>query len=255
VMGRAPDPGGRAFWLDQLRRGMPRGHVMVHFSDSAEYGTKVGAGPFGRVDYRGPARTAPSAPAGTYAFEHPNPNGDGRPLGWAPCRPVYVALNPAGIPADHHAAFQQALRGALRDISDATRQDWVYIGRTGFRPQHASSFHGVRDLVTVGFAIDKPNTPSHGTQVVDSRPDLRTWRVVNTAAAVILSSDHTVGAQGLTPQTPVVIRHALAAVAGLSPVDDSRQVMFRDVARGSATAYASGDLAGLARVGSVTDAC
>lgn len=38
VLGRTPDAGGRAYWIDQLARGVKtRGAVMVGFSDSAEY--------------------------------------------------------------------------------------------------------------------------------------------------------------------------------------------------------------------------
>jgi hypothetical protein len=38
VLGRAPDPGGLAFWVGQLNAGtMTRGQVMLGFSESAEY--------------------------------------------------------------------------------------------------------------------------------------------------------------------------------------------------------------------------
>ena len=37
VLGRLPDAGGRAFWLDRLGAGMSRGRVMTEFSESPEY--------------------------------------------------------------------------------------------------------------------------------------------------------------------------------------------------------------------------
>ena len=37
VLDRAPDAGGRAFWLDQLARGRTRGSLMALFSDSPEF--------------------------------------------------------------------------------------------------------------------------------------------------------------------------------------------------------------------------
>ncbi len=37
VLGRAADPDGTRFWLDQLRRGLDWGELMVGFSESAEY--------------------------------------------------------------------------------------------------------------------------------------------------------------------------------------------------------------------------
>lgn len=42
VMGRAPDEGGYAYWVDRMRRGLTRGELMVGFSDSAEFITKSG---------------------------------------------------------------------------------------------------------------------------------------------------------------------------------------------------------------------
>jgi ELWxxDGT repeat protein len=37
VLGRAPDAGGRAYWIGQLEAGAPRGSVMLSFSDSTEF--------------------------------------------------------------------------------------------------------------------------------------------------------------------------------------------------------------------------
>lgn len=37
VLGRAPDSGGRAYWLDRLAHGLSRGGLMISFSDSQEF--------------------------------------------------------------------------------------------------------------------------------------------------------------------------------------------------------------------------
>lgn len=37
VLGRAPEPDGRVFWIGELEAGMSRGEVMVRFSESEEY--------------------------------------------------------------------------------------------------------------------------------------------------------------------------------------------------------------------------
>lgn len=47
VLDRAPDQGGYDYWLNHMSRGMPRGYVMIYFSDSAEFRGKVGDGPSG----------------------------------------------------------------------------------------------------------------------------------------------------------------------------------------------------------------
>jgi hypothetical protein len=42
VLGRSPDPAGKAYWLQQLGAGMSRGQLMTGFSDSAELITATG---------------------------------------------------------------------------------------------------------------------------------------------------------------------------------------------------------------------
>ncbi len=37
VLGRLPDEGGRAYWIDQLRRGVTRGQVLASFAQSSEF--------------------------------------------------------------------------------------------------------------------------------------------------------------------------------------------------------------------------
>jgi hypothetical protein len=37
VLGRTPDATGYSYWLDQMRRGLTRGELMIYFSDSTEY--------------------------------------------------------------------------------------------------------------------------------------------------------------------------------------------------------------------------
>lgn len=44
MLGRVPDRGGYDYWLGHMSRGMPRGYVMIYFSDSAEFRGKVGSG-------------------------------------------------------------------------------------------------------------------------------------------------------------------------------------------------------------------
>lgn len=45
VLGRAPDPGGRAYWLGQLAAGLSRGQLMLWFSESAEFVARTGTLP------------------------------------------------------------------------------------------------------------------------------------------------------------------------------------------------------------------
>ncbi|MFT7598648.1 MAG: hypothetical protein ACI8TP_001571 [Acidimicrobiales bacterium] len=47
---RLPDDAGFAFWVDALDGGMPRGRVMIHFSESEEYRDRFGAQGCGTAD-------------------------------------------------------------------------------------------------------------------------------------------------------------------------------------------------------------
>jgi len=44
VLGRTPDQGGYDYWLGHMSRGMPRGVVMINFSDSREFRSKTADG-------------------------------------------------------------------------------------------------------------------------------------------------------------------------------------------------------------------
>jgi len=260
VLGREPDPGGRAYWLDQLRRGMPRGHVMLHFSDSVEYGRKVGAGPFGRRDVRGPARPAPDAPPGTWAYLDPTADA-GRPAAWARCRPVYVVANPAGIPSSEWADFEGMLRYALDAISTATDQDWVYVGRTAWRAVDATSTRLVPGAVTVSFmrAPDPDDQAAAWAHTALGRNPL-TGTTTYLAGTVSMNATRLVGDAGgqVTPLIATTLMHELGHIAGLDHVADRSQLMsavYEAPTEPRFETYRDGDRAGLARVGSLTVAC
>ncbi len=64
VLGRAPDPTGRAYWLDQLDRGARnRGQVMIGFSESREYVQRSKARVDVVINYFGLVRRMPEASA------------------------------------------------------------------------------------------------------------------------------------------------------------------------------------------------
>lgn len=260
VLGRAPDPEGRAYWLDQMRRGMIRGHVMLYFSDSAEFARRVGAGPFGTRDYRGPARAAPSAPSSSYEFMQILDGG--RPLGWARCRPVYVAANPAGIPADQHDEFLEMLDHALDRISDATGQHWVHVGETSFQAADEDSTNPVPGLVSVSFMSAPDPTDgasawarnSGGRNPVTGSSTYLSGVVSLNAGRLVREFDGRV-----TPIVATTLMHELGHVAGLAHTDDESQLMAQtyhlDGDEPAFEEFRDGDRSGLAQVGSVTTAC
>lgn len=260
VMGRSPDPEGRAYWLDQLRRGMPRGHLMLHFSDSVEYGRKVGAGPFGTPDLRGPAQPAPSAPPGTWAYLDPTADA-GRPARWARCRPIYVVTNPTGLPASEHAAFDAMVRYALERLTAATRQDWVHVGRTRYQALDHRSTNLVLGQVTISFmAAPDPDDQAAAWAATALGRNPVTGTTTYLSGSVNLNAQRLVGDAGgrVTPLVATTLMHELGHIAGLDHVGDRNQLMsevYETPPEPRYEEFRDGDRAGLARVGSVSVAC
>ena len=67
VFGRAADPGGRAYWIGKLDKGLARGAVMVGFSQSSEYQRKQGPTVEMVLAYRGLLRRIPTGTEATGA--------------------------------------------------------------------------------------------------------------------------------------------------------------------------------------------
>ena len=261
VLGRAAEPEGRAYWLGQLRAGMRRGHLMLYFSDSVEFGRKVGAGPFGTSDFRGPARPAPGAPEGSYAFLAPNGTAPGVPLHWPRCRTIYVVANPDGIPPGERVRFVAMLEHALEEISAATDQDWVHVGATSHRAADRNTTRDVRGLVTVSFmSAPDPNDEASAWALVQPGRDPLSGGLHFVTGVVNLNAQRLVGDMGgrVTPLVATTLMHELGHIAGLEHVDDPSQLMHPFYALTEDPTFEDfreGDLAGLARVGSTTTAC
>lgn len=261
VLGRTAEAEGRAYWLGQLRSGMRRGHLMLYFSDSVEFGRKVGAGPFGSPDFRGPARAAPWAPAGSYEFLAPNGTAPGVPLSWPRCRPVYVVANPDGIPAGERARFTAMLEHALAEVSEATDQHWLHVGTTPHRAADQNTRRDVQGLVTISFmTAPDPSDRASAWALAQPGRDPLTGAVHYVTGVINLNAQRLVGDMGgrVTPLVATTLMHELGHIAGLEHVDDPNQLMHPYYALPQEPTYEefrNGDLAGLARVGSTTTAC
>ncbi len=71
VLGRAPDPGGRAHWKGQLDGNTTsRGQVMLQFSESAEYRGLINAEVYVTMTYMGMLRRGPDASGFSYWVQY-----------------------------------------------------------------------------------------------------------------------------------------------------------------------------------------
>lgn len=270
VLGRTADDDGRAYWLDQLARGMPRGEMMLNFSESVEFGQNVGAGPFGAVDYRGPATPFLAAAGAPYAFTEPDGNGPGSPRRWVPCRTVYVVTNYQGVPSSHHAEADAALERVLAQISDASRTHWVHVGRTQHRAQGRSQ--GAPPTLDPTVFISFPDDTAafggalgFGGYTTATHP---AFGLVKTSGSVQFNRARLVEDDGMRVSYEQTLAHELGHVAGLAHVaEDTGQIMEPSNTVTTTTGpngttveveveeYGTGDLAGLSRLGSRDVAC
>lgn len=207
-----------------------------------------------------PARPAPAAPGGSWAYLDPTADG-GRAVGWARCRPVYVAANAAGIPASEHDEFVAMLSHALDAVSVATGQDWVYVGRTAWRAADRFSVRRTLGVVTVSFmsAPDPNDTAAAWAGTALGRNPV-TGTTTYVTGNVNLNAQRLVGDLGgeVTPLVATTLMHELGHIAGLDHVADRTQLMsevYEMPPEPQFEPYRDGDLAGLARVGSVTVPC
>ena len=61
VLGRDPEAEGYAYWMKRLAEGMPRGEVMLAFSESAENQSATASTQFDTVLYVGMFKRVPNA--------------------------------------------------------------------------------------------------------------------------------------------------------------------------------------------------
>ncbi|WP_289019722.1 hypothetical protein [uncultured Ornithinimicrobium sp.] len=176
-----------------------------------------------------------------YAFLATQPRSE-EPVGFSPCGPVEVAVNPAGAPE----GYADLVLASLARISDASGLHLELVGETDRTWSDDPASRG--EPVLVGWATDEevpalegPSAGFGGPTVV-TFPDGRSW---NASGQVVLDTD-----QLSTPEAhAAVLDHELAHVLGLGHVDAPGELM-TPVNTGQAH-FGPGDLAGLARLGAI----
>lgn len=188
------------------------------------------------------------APDPEYAFLLAN--GD-QPVAYSSCKPIQVAVYPAGGPPD----AEQLVREAVDRVRGVTGLDIRVIGSFG---GHAPNWNfeaapiGPNDPVSVswqdGAAIAEmtSDTAGLGGSPVLTSPSGTQYRVAGTIA---LSRDYyrLLTQNGDHAEAKAVLLHELGHVLGLGHVDSPRELMY-DGNNGQ-TDYGPGDLEGLRKLG------
>lgn len=173
----------------------------------------------------------------------------GDPVTYDPCRPIHYVINPAGAPRDYLAFIMPAINAAqeasgLRFDYDGISEDtWESRqGGTNAGPivvaflEQLKSEKATSDTVGLGgstaLTINGIMTPHYVTGAIALKRD---WFARQ-------SAEHN------TAVEQAVVMHELGHVLGLGHVEDPAQLMYSSNA-GQLT-YSSGDLNGLAKLGS-----
>jgi hypothetical protein len=197
--------------------------------------------------------TAPASSVGAYALHY---NDDGSVVRWNPCAPITwkanLALAPTGALAE--------IEAALAALSAASGLSFVYGGTTTTVPTEAW-LHGDADDRTIVVAWVAGSASDLFSDGADAQGGWYeqgasrngrdwTWQIVRGFVVLdpVATSEYGAGF-GNGVSRGALLMHELAHAVGLSHVDDRSQLMYPTLSRITVARYASGDLAGLARLG------
>lgn len=185
---------------------------------------------------------APAADHGDgYVFLAVQPGGS-EPVGYDPCRPVEVVVNPEGAPEGHELLVETA----VTRVSRATGLDLRLVGTTDDRRVRD---RGAGDPVLVLWAgpdeVPELQGRTAGIGGSTSMSDGRgPWRYVT--GIVVLDADDLAGMPDAAARQAVV-DHEFGHLVGLGHVDDPGQLMHASM--GATLTFQDGDLAGMQALG------
>jgi matrixin len=193
-------------------------------------------------------------PSGSYAFIRLQP-GSTNPVTYDPCRPIHYVVNPAGEPL----GAQTSVRTAIAAVSAATGLRFVDDGSTSEtyssrRALYQPDRYGQRWaplLIDFTRAADNPEFADGPVGVGGSSyvgtPD---GHLTFVTGSIDIDADEAARVVADSRRVPLsaIIEHELGHVVGLAHVNDMTQLMYPSAGHGI-TSYGSGDLTGLARLG------
>ncbi|MGC5584697.1 hypothetical protein ACPYOC_10175 [Ornithinimicrobium sp. W1665] len=180
-------------------------------------------------------------PGGDHAFLTTQPGTDD-PVGFSPCGPVEVAVNPSGAPEGYDAL----VRASLERLTDASGLQLELVGETDRTWSDDVRGRGEPVLVAWATSDEVPalagTSAGFGGPTVVTFPDGLSW---NASGQVVLDADDLP-----TPEAhAAVLDHELAHVLGLGHVEAPGELM--NAVNTGQTDLGPGDLAGLARLGAI----
>jgi hypothetical protein len=197
-----------------------------------------------------------AVPAGSGQFEviRDQPNDSRRPVAFDPCRPVHYVVNPAGEPPDGQRLIAQAIARlheatGLRFVADGATDEPPSKDRTAYEPDR---YHDRWAPVLVAWADQQSFPPLAGYVIGVGSP---TAVGTSDGDLAYVSGQVVLDREDLDPavladrgEAKAVILHELGHLVGLDHTSDATQLMYSE-AQFNVQDYASGDLRGLAKLG------
>jgi len=196
------------------------------------------------------------ADTGTYAFLSHQKGDRGDPVGYDPCKPVKIRINPQDAPT----GYLPLIQGAMRVVSRDTGLKLVYVGTTDARPHWQSEY-------VPTFLGEPRRTPALVSFASPSEVHQLAGRVAGIGGSVAVSVqggrfryvtggvtlDRAVFRELATTsggrrEARAIVLHELGHLVGLAHVKDGGELMNGENL--GLLDFGPGDLAGLAKVGS-----
>lgn len=180
----------------------------------------------------------------------------GKPVRWDPCAPIRYKINPgAGVSAVEVRRVRAAFAATGKALGGVR---FVYTGTTRIVPDDVA--HAAAARADIVFAFAAPGSGAHRSSMLlgwelaragfaDNRSGSRDGVFVPHAySGAVVVDARKVPTLGNRERMSMYL-HEIGHVVGLDHVEDSRQLMYPSILRSSPATFASGDRAGLARLG------
>lgn len=190
----------------------------------------------------------PDVPRGEGSFSFlQTQRGSDEPVGYDPCRPIEVLVNPDGAPDN----YDELVDTGLDRTSAATGLSFIRVGLTDNRDVMTGPFPR-REPVLIAWATEGEvpalagDVAGLGGSVAVGQPGALRY----VTGRVVLDSDVFASfGPDEQPFAQAIVDHELGHLVGLGHVDDPRELMYADNV--GVTTYGPGDREGLAELGSV----
>ncbi|TCJ30432.1 hypothetical protein [Nocardioides jejuensis] len=188
-----------------------------------------------------------SAGGGSYAFEEKQLNG--QPVGYDPCTPIRVEINPDGEPIDTEAL----VRTATDHIHEASGLNFTIVGTTSSKRFLTREPSAGREPVIVGWstADEDPELKGDVAGVGGSSMLIFNSHKQYVTGAVTLDIDafREAIAAGQEDIAQAIVDHEFGHVVGLGHVKSRAELMYKSST--GLTTWGPGDREGLERLGNI----